>query len=655
MLETYDRRHDLTQLAGDNQASGNVEATAAEAARGKDRTWPGDVQRFFTPGRLIKIFILGALWIGLFHGTMHRLVRVWLEVPDWSHGPLIPLFSIGILLYIHQRWTGRRPAGSYLGLAVVFFALLANVLAVWWFHLIMLEDYSWWLLLIGMVLTICGWRFTAVVWFPLLFMVFSIRISGQLYTRLQTISQLAAAQASAVLLNIMRVTANLDGVVINMLTRTQREVPLTVAEACSGMRILMAFAALGSLLAYTIRRPWWHRIILVIAILPIAVVANILRITAMGLLYYFDHDSWAEGLAHTLEGLLMLPIAFGLFWLLHKLLSSLIIEDKPDENESAGSAGPPGLVSAAISAGEAAASGLRRLGGYVAWAVRSPREFWRSVGPDLREGHFLALAGVMLVAVVSWNWVSAAMGIVFSKLPVPLKQALDRVPRDIPSGRGGHWVAISKPPGEEGSSGFSELIQSSSIEHFLGATHPYRLRGGRNYDPARPDDATLLTEAQYIQRTYVYVGPDGQADRAGEAYFFISYYTGTPDPVPHVPERCYLGAGWTELPNKIERDVYVPKLGKSVPIRVVQFGKEDKKTTVAYLLCFNGRVSSDHVEVRTRLSNPVGKYAYFAKIELKFARIEDVDRTLEAASALLIDFLPVIEQDFLPDWSKYEK
>lgn len=105
--------------------------------------------------------------------------------------------------------------------------------------------------------------------------------------------------------------------------------PLNVEEACSGLRMLMAFAALGVAMAYLIQnRPRWFRFTLMAATLPIAIFSNILRITGMGLAY-----PWFPGITsgdlHLALGLLMLVPAIFLFNLTERFLNLVLAVISP--------------------------------------------------------------------------------------------------------------------------------------------------------------------------------------------------------------------------------------------------------------------------------------------------------------------------------------
>ncbi len=122
--------------------------------------------------------------------------------------------------------------------------------------------------------------------------------------------------------------ATASGVVIDVFYKDQHLEPaLNVAEACSGMRLLMAFLALGVAMAYLHYRPMWQRIVLLVSTIPIAIFCNIVRVTVTGFIYILIHPKYTQGIYHDTLGLLMLPLAFGLYGFLAWFISSLFIDE----------------------------------------------------------------------------------------------------------------------------------------------------------------------------------------------------------------------------------------------------------------------------------------------------------------------------------------
>jgi exosortase len=117
---------------------------------------------------------------------------------------------------------------------------------------------------------------------------------------------------------------------------------LTVAEACSGLRMLTIFFAMSVALVMIIDRPWWDRLIILLSAIPIALVSNVVRIVTTGLLFlaFGQGTPWLDKIIHDWAGFAMMPVGLGLLWLELTILSRLTIP--ADEGEYA-SFGTPAL------------------------------------------------------------------------------------------------------------------------------------------------------------------------------------------------------------------------------------------------------------------------------------------------------------------------
>lgn len=288
----------------------------------------------------------------LFRGEIEQIVRLWMTDPNWSHGFLIPLFS---LYFLHQRrdrilslhsmrdplaevLAGRRPKSlgpdqtrpCYLGLV-----LLIATLIFYTFNLVSPSGYAYFrpvsmILATGaVVLFLGGWRLLARTWLPIAFLIFAVPLPRRYYVGLTIPMRKIAASVATALLNLVDgLEAGSSGVVIDIVYKGQRLEPaLDVAEACSGMRLLMAFVALGVAMAYLHSRPLWHRVVLLAATVPIAVICNIVRVTTTGFLYVLTDPKYTQGVYHDALGLAMLPLAFGLYGFLAWFTSSLFIDE----------------------------------------------------------------------------------------------------------------------------------------------------------------------------------------------------------------------------------------------------------------------------------------------------------------------------------------
>jgi exosortase/archaeosortase family protein len=90
----------------------------------------------------------------------------------------------------------------------------------------------------------------------------------------------------------------------------------------------MTFFALGVAMAYLHYRPAWQRLVLLATTIPIAIICNIIRVTSTGLIYVLGDPQYAQGFYHDVLGMLMLPIAFGLYgaiaWFMSNCLSRMM-------------------------------------------------------------------------------------------------------------------------------------------------------------------------------------------------------------------------------------------------------------------------------------------------------------------------------------------
>jgi len=281
----------------------------------------------------IKIFIVSALFCFLFRNEIKGIVHRWLTDSSWSHGFLIPLFS---LYFVNQKKEEilrcaandeLRP--NYLGLVFLIFGILFypfNIVHLQYGYLRSIDMIA---TLGAIVLFLGGWKLIKNTWLPIVFLVFAVPLPERYYKELtMPMRQWAATVASRLLNLVPKLDATANGVVIDVFYKGMPlDPPLDVAEACSGIRLLMAFLALGVAMAYLHYRPLWQRVVLLISTVPIAIFCNIVRVTITGFIYVLIHPKYAQGIYHDMLGMAMLPLAFGLYGALAWFMSSLFIDE----------------------------------------------------------------------------------------------------------------------------------------------------------------------------------------------------------------------------------------------------------------------------------------------------------------------------------------
>jgi len=285
----------------------------------------------------IRVAIISTLFIYLFNKEIGDIVNLWLNNPSWSHGIIIPLFSLYFLNQSKKEVLNCPARPNYLGLILLVLVILFYII-----NIISPSGFGYFrqISIIGalaaVVLFLGGWRFLKTTWLPVVFLLFAIPLPEG-YLRLATIPMRHwAATISTAMLNLVpKLEATVNGVVINIVYHGKPVEPaLDVAEACSGMRLLMAFFALGVAMAYLHYRPVWQRLVLLASTIPIAILCNIVRVTITGFIHVLIGPEYSTGIYHDLLGMAMLPLAFGLYGILAWFMSNLIVDVEEEKSSS---------------------------------------------------------------------------------------------------------------------------------------------------------------------------------------------------------------------------------------------------------------------------------------------------------------------------------
>jgi len=241
---------------------------------------------------------------------------------------------------------------------------------------------------------------------------------------------------------------------------------------------------------------------------------------------------------------------------------------------------------------------------------------------------FLFCTAILGSAVLGMSFVISYLDVQMIKEAIPLKKPLDDL--------------------DEGSLGAYKVISKTEIKNL--------------------DVLESLGTEDYIQWTL----EDTEAGRlSGTKYcsLFITYYTGNPDQVPHVPEECYFGGGHQSFgTGDMVFDLAGGNLADNlkVPLRWILFSnrsnniwQSSEKFLVFYFFKVNGEYAGNRNSARVVLGkNMFGKYSYFSKVEWRFydsvsgqMLSPDKEEAIEASKKLLSVILPTLERDHWPEWT----
>lgn len=285
----------------------------------------------------VKMLVIGALIWWIFREEVNGIVRQWLTNPSWSHGFLIPLFS---LYFLHQNKEAilaiKEPRPSWIvGLLSLLFFLALHPVNVVMLKFMYGKPLTMIAVIGSVVLFLGGWRMLKYTWLPVAYLFFAVPLPGRLYFQITNPMRQLASQVAAIILSLAPgIEATAKGSIIDVIRNGVKMEPgLDVADACSGMRLVMAFVALGVAMAYLHWRPIWQRLILLASTLPIAILCNIVRVTITGYIYILGNPKYAQGIYHDMLGMLMLPLAFVLYGGLAWLMSNLFVDEDDEITE----------------------------------------------------------------------------------------------------------------------------------------------------------------------------------------------------------------------------------------------------------------------------------------------------------------------------------
>jgi exosortase len=264
-----------------------------------------------------QICVLGAALIWLYAPVLRHLVSQWFHDPNYSHGFFVPAFSLFVLWHDKARLSALPPKPAWSGMLLLVAAvgiLTAGVLGAELF----LSRFSFLLALAGLVVLVYGWNHLRAAVFPWLFLLLMIPIPSVIFNQVTFPLQLLASKVAGGMLPLLGVPVLREGNVIQL-----PAMALEVAEACSGIRSLMSLATLAVIYGYLLEPRNSIRVILAVASIPIAVVANSSRIVGTGLLVQYWDPEKAEGFFHTFSGWLIFVVSLGLLFLLHRSLQKM--------------------------------------------------------------------------------------------------------------------------------------------------------------------------------------------------------------------------------------------------------------------------------------------------------------------------------------------
>lgn len=252
----------------------------------------------------------------LYYPVLVLLVQDWINLPDFTHGFLIPIISVYLVWKKREALSAPSHPNNW-GLLLLLFGLglffLGRFAAEYFTQRLSLI-----FVIAGIVLFLLGRAHLKTVAFPLALLLLMIPLPSILLQTITAPMQLFASRCAAASLEILGIPVLREGNVIHLANTS-----LEVAEACSGIRSLISLLTLGVLFAYFTKHQLWKKVVLVLACLPITILVNAFRVSLTGMLAHSFGPGAASGFFHEFSGYVLFMLAIALFYCVSFLLGKL--------------------------------------------------------------------------------------------------------------------------------------------------------------------------------------------------------------------------------------------------------------------------------------------------------------------------------------------
>jgi exosortase len=261
----------------------------------------------------LLVVLLGVL----FYRILGSLVSQWIHDPSYSHGFFVLLFCVWMTWRERKRLTGIPTRPSNVGLLIIAGALGELTLGVLGAENF-LSRTSLLFLVAGLVVYFRGWRYFYALMFPWAVLFLMIPLPAIIFNQVALPLQFQASRLASGMLGLVGVPVLREGNVIQL-----PSISLDVVEACSGLRSLVSLFTMAVFYGYLFEPRVFWRVLVILAAIPIAVVANGVRIMGSGVLGQYWSADKAEGFFHLFSGWVIFLVSLGLLFSFHKLLTWL--------------------------------------------------------------------------------------------------------------------------------------------------------------------------------------------------------------------------------------------------------------------------------------------------------------------------------------------
>jgi exosortase B len=279
------------------------------------------MSRWIAPGvDGASLWLLGLALVALYGGTYAQLAKTTWATEELNYGPLLLAVSLW-LFYRERRALVDLPARPALGGGYALLACGLLVYAVGVSQSIVMFEVGSQILVVAAVLLIYkGWPAVRLLWVPLLLLAFLMPLPDLVVATLTGPMKIAVSAVATQLLHIAGYPVARSGVVM-----TVGHYQLLVADACAGLTSIVTLEAVGIVYMKLIGHVSVLRnTLLALLLVPVAFLANVVRVVILVLVTYYLGDAAGQGFIHSMAGLVLIGVATVLMIAVDSLLGACL-------------------------------------------------------------------------------------------------------------------------------------------------------------------------------------------------------------------------------------------------------------------------------------------------------------------------------------------
>lgn len=534
------------------------------------------------------------------------------QVEDWGHAFFVPLIT-GYLVWQRRHEIAKAtPRIFWPGMLAVLTGILGyltfSIGPIPGVH--MGQGLFVILTIWGVALMLLGPEVVRWLMMPAAYLVFMITVAEGVMLKITWPLQLLASQGAYIMLGLIGMvtdfTVSVDGNILTVINSQGEAFPLNVAEACSGMRMIVAFIALAGAVALLSANEWWKRITLLALSIPVALLMNIVRVAVLGLATLGDAEL-AQGEAHTLIGTLLLVPGLGLFLLVGWALEKIAPAVKPEK----------------------------------------PKTKPEPMQLELKKPATAVLLVVLFGSAIGMGWAIKYYQFHLDKLPIyaPDKRAVATLPVETDS-----WVQV----------GTDKIVSAEVLEELGTSNYVTRTYKQKNPAPGEDPQYIELHAAYYTDQidTVPHV-PErcftggGMVQSGGSVEIPLNLnqdkwaidQEASTDNITIYTDRT--STRWSDGRGKRVR---LPAGIENAKLRASTYlNPGDQELYAGYFFIANGGVASSAEQVRMLAFNLENDYAFYMKVQFTTATADNREQFVAVSSELLSEVLADIML-CAPDW-----